>query len=41
MDKNLEEQFSNARNEEERIIVASDPDCPINILEIIINNESK
>lgn len=39
MNKNLEEQFSNARNEEERSIVASDSDCPQYILEIIINND--
>jgi len=39
MNKNLEEQFSNARNEEERSIVAGDPDCPLYILEIIINHD--
>ena len=39
MNKKLEEQFKTAKNETERAIVAGDPECPIYILDMVVNND--
>jgi hypothetical protein len=39
MNKNLEEQFRTAVSEEQRAVVAGDPDCPIGVLDMILNHD--